>query len=83
MTDDLTRRLDTLLENIEGWLEWEGVARPFGFGLSGTWRGHNVSVAGVTLNWWYHAPRLALQPALVWWALYCSGVVDWPWSAER
>ena len=44
---------------------------------------YNVSVAGVTLNWWYHAPRLALQPALVWWALYCSGVVDWPWSAER
>ena len=43
----------------------------------------NVPVAGVTLNWWYHAPRLALQPVLVWWALFCSGVVDWPSPAER
>ena len=24
------------------------------------------------LGWWYHAPRLALQPALVWAAYYCS-----------
>ncbi len=30
-------------------------------------------------SWWYHAPRLALQPVLIWWALYCSDVVDWPW----
>lgn len=43
----------------------------------------NVPVAGVTLTWWYHAPRLALQPVLVWWALFCSGVVDWPSPAER
>ena len=28
---------------------------------------------------WYHAPRLALQPIIIWWALYCSGAVDWPW----
>ena len=32
----------------------------------------------VQLGWWYHAPRLALQPVLVWWALYAGGVVDWP-----
>ena len=38
-----------------------------------------IPVNGVTLSWWYHAPRLALQPALVWWALYCGEVVDWPW----
>ena len=37
-----------------------------------------VPIAGVTLGWWYHAPRLALQPVLIWWALFCSGVVDWP-----
>ena len=30
-------------------------------------------------TWWYHAPRLALQPIIIWWALYCSGAVDWPW----
>jgi uncharacterized membrane protein len=29
-------------------------------------------------GWWYHAPRLALQPVLVWWALFCAGVIDWP-----
>ena len=32
----------------------------------------------VQLGWWYHAPRLALQPVLVWWALYAGEVVDWP-----
>jgi hypothetical protein len=30
-------------------------------------------------SWWYHAPRLALQPVLAWWALFCVGAVDWPW----
>jgi uncharacterized membrane protein len=28
--------------------------------------------------WWYHVPRLALQPVLVWWALFAGEVVDWP-----
>ena len=32
----------------------------------------------VQLGWWYHAPRLALQPVLVWWALYAGEVTDWP-----
>ena len=31
-------------------------------------------------GWWYHAPRLALQPVIVWWALWASGVVDWPFG---
>lgn len=30
------------------------------------------------LSWWYHAPRLAFQPVLVWWALFAGEVVDWP-----
>lgn len=30
-------------------------------------------------SWLYHGPRLAFQPILIWWALYCSGAVDWPW----
>jgi uncharacterized membrane protein len=38
----------------------------------------NLPIGGVRLSWWYHAPRLALQPVLVWWALFCGGVVDWP-----
>lgn len=33
-------------------------------------------------GWWYHAPRLALQPVLVWWALYCGEVIDWPWRKD-
>jgi uncharacterized membrane protein len=37
-----------------------------------------VAVPGLPSSWWYHAPRLALQPVLVWWALFCAGVVDWP-----
>ncbi len=38
-----------------------------------------VAVAGLPTSWWYHAPRLALQPVLIWWALFCAGAIDWPW----
>jgi uncharacterized membrane protein len=31
----------------------------------------------------YHGPRLALQPVIVWWALYCAGAIDWPWLRQR
>lgn len=34
-------------------------------------------------SWWYHGPRLAFQPVLIWWALYCAGVIDWPWRTSR
>ncbi|WP_245857846.1 DoxX family protein [Sphingomonas ginsenosidimutans] len=30
---------------------------------------------GTGLPIWYHAPRLALQPAIIWWALWASGAV--------
>jgi uncharacterized membrane protein len=30
-------------------------------------------------SWWYHGPRLALQPVIIWAALYASCVIDWPW----
>ena len=43
---------------------------------------NDAPVAGLQLGWWYHAPRFALQPVLVWWALYCSGVTDWPWRTR-
>jgi uncharacterized membrane protein len=29
-------------------------------------------------TWWYHGPRLLMQPVLVWWALFCVGAIDWP-----
>ena len=42
-----------------------------------------IDLPGLPSTWWYHAPRLAAQPVLVWWALYCSGAVDWPFGAQR
>ncbi len=32
---------------------------------------------------WYHGPRLAFQPVLIWWALIAGGVVRWPLQAPR
>jgi uncharacterized membrane protein len=34
----------------------------------------------IQLTWWYHAPRLAFQPVLVWWALWVGEVVAWPFG---
>jgi uncharacterized membrane protein len=39
-----------------------------------------VAVTGLPSSWWYHAPRLALQPVLVWWALEAGGVIRWPFK---
>jgi uncharacterized membrane protein len=44
---------------------------------------NNVAIGGVHMSWWYHAPRLALQPLFVWWALWAGGVIDWPWRARN
>jgi uncharacterized membrane protein len=41
-----------------------------------------IAVNGQTLGWWYHAPRLAFQPVLVWWALWSGGVVNWPFASR-
>ncbi|MDC7789342.1 DoxX family protein [Rhodoplanes sp. TEM] len=37
-----------------------------------------IALPPVPDSWWYHAPRLAFQPVLVWAALFCAGLVDWP-----
>ena len=37
-----------------------------------------VVIDALPTSWWYHAPRLALQPVLIWWALFCSGVAGRP-----
>ena len=39
----------------------------------------HIDLPSVPDSWWYHGPRLALQPVLIWWALFCAGVTDWPW----
>jgi uncharacterized membrane protein len=33
-------------------------------------------------SWWYHGPQLAFQPVLVWWALWCAGVINWPFPVR-
>jgi uncharacterized membrane protein len=38
----------------------------------------DVQLPQLPSSWWYHAPRLALQPVIVWWALYCGRVIGWP-----
>ena len=38
----------------------------------------HIVVPPIPDSWWYHAPRLALQPVLAWWALFCAGVIGWP-----
>ncbi|PDT89920.1 hypothetical protein CO669_14140 [Bradyrhizobium sp. Y36] len=37
-----------------------------------------IDLPPIPNSWLYHGPRLMLQPVLIWWALYCSGVIDWP-----
>lgn len=39
---------------------------------------NSIALGGTTLSWWYHGPRLALQPVIVWWALWAAQVTDWP-----
>lgn len=43
----------------------------------------HVAVSGMQLGWWYHIPRLAFQPVIIWWALYAGRVVDWPLRHQR
>ncbi|MFC3440378.1 DoxX family protein [Sphingobium rhizovicinum] len=39
---------------------------------------NDIPLGGVHLSWWYHGPRLALQPVIIWWALWASGITHWP-----
>lgn len=45
-------------------------------------RGHDLG-SGTGLGGWYHYPRLALQPAIIWWALWASGAIAWPRREKR
>ena len=42
-----------------------------------------VDMPYIANSWLYHGPRLALQPVIVWWALYSAGVIDWPWRRKE
>lgn len=39
---------------------------------------NDIAIGGTDLSWWYHGPRLALQPVIIWLALWVGGVTDWP-----
>ncbi len=41
---------------------------------------NGIALGGPPLGWGYHAPRLAFQPVIVWWALWAGGVIDWPFK---
>ena len=42
-----------------------------------------INLPHMPSSWYYHGPRLAFQPVIIWWALYCSGVIDWPWRKRH
>ncbi|QAU45429.1 DoxX family protein [Bradyrhizobium guangzhouense] len=42
-----------------------------------------IDLPPIPNSWFYHGPRLALQPVLIWWALYCADVIDWPWRRHK
>lgn len=41
-----------------------------------------LASAGAGLSLLYHGPRLALQPAIIWWALFAGGLVTWPFRRQ-
>ena len=42
-----------------------------------------IDLPYISNSWLYHGPRLALQPVIVWCALYCSDVIDWPFCRQH
>lgn len=38
----------------------------------------DVDLPGFPDGRWYHVPRLAFQPVLMWGALFAAEVIDWP-----
>lgn len=43
---------------------------------------HDLST-GTGLSIWYHGPRMIAQPVIVWWALWASGVIRWPFRRKN
>ena len=37
-----------------------------------------VNVPPLPSSWWYHGPRLLLQPVFIWAPLWAAGVIEWP-----
>lgn len=43
---------------------------------------NDIAIGGNRMPWAYHGPRLALQPLIIWWALWVGGVTDWPFRKK-
>ncbi len=39
---------------------------------------NGITIGEASLGWWYHGPRLVLQPVIIWLALWVGGTTDWP-----
>jgi uncharacterized membrane protein len=37
-----------------------------------------INVPGLPDTWWYHGPRLVLQPVIIWLTLYAGQIVNGP-----
>ena len=37
-----------------------------------------IDIPSLPSSWWYHGPRLVMQPVIIWAALYAGEVIDWP-----
>lgn len=72
------------------WLRWPRPAAGIGLALYAlcVWPAninhalYDIPLGGVHLSWWYHGPRLALQPVIIWAALWAGGVIEWPWRGR-
>jgi uncharacterized membrane protein len=42
-----------------------------------------IAIGGKTLGLWYHIPRLAFQPVIIWWALFAGRVINWPFRRRE
>ena len=43
----------------------------------------NFLASGTGLGWAYHGPRLLLQPVIIWWCLWASTAIDWPFRRPQ
>lgn len=42
-----------------------------------------ITIAGLEAPNWAYWARLALQPVLMWWALFAAGIISWPAALAR
>jgi uncharacterized membrane protein len=42
-----------------------------------------LAVEGLPSAGWYYWVRLLFQPLVIWWALYASAIIDWPFRRKR